>query len=738
MERRWRLLALLVLCGGLAFTTAVVGILAATTAARDRTAFEANARLAQNAVLERVETLIALLRGTAGLFASQEGRVSVQEFRAYLNRVGLREQYPGLLGIGFSLRVPAGEHETLVQRMRDEGHAGFRLWPSEHRDEWHSIVLLEPIDDRNSSAIGYDMFTHPVRRAAMERARDRGRAAASEIVELVQEIDTHKQPGFLIYLPVYRGGATPARIDERRQALLGFAYAPIRAGDFLASAFTAGSLRIGLRVHHGREPHATLLFEHGSADLPTNARFDLLTTVDVAGQPWTFEFRSFDTVAESLVVPALVAAAGIAISFALATLLWREGRTRGAIQAALEREHAARTQAERANRMKDDFLAKLSHELRTPLSAIVGWASVVRMRGFASDDVPAAINAVERNATALARLIDDLLDMNRIVSGKLHIQLVSLDPAPVLRDAIAAVQPSAQQKGVRIVTEASGPALRVRADPARLQQILWNLLTNAIKFTPAGGQVTARLERFDTSACLTVRDTGEGIDPEFLAQVFERFTQADSTITRRHGGLGIGLAIVRELVALHHGEVRAHSAGRGKGAMFQVLLPIADTGSVDSSRPTTQLAGALAGISVLVVDDDPALLQFVGLMLEQRRAQVYCAGSAAEALEALERYAPDVLVSDIGMPETDGYELMRRIRALPPQRGGAVAAVALTAYARPEDARDALAAGFQRHLTKPVDPEALTAAVLALAAQARRDGDPLEPGARPVQINSRA
>jgi len=652
----------------------------------------------------------------------------VRAFRAYLNRIGLREQYPGLLGIGFSLRIPDGEQEALEQRMRAEGHTDFRVWPAEPRDELHSIVLLEPLDDRNRSAIGYDMFAHPVRRAAMERARDLGRASASEIVELVQEIDAHKQPGFLIYLPVYRGGATPERLEDRRQQLIGFAYAPIRAGDFLASAFAAGSsLQVGLRVQHGREPGGTLLFDRDFAAMPARSRFGLLSTVDVAGQPWTFEFRSSITFFQSLAVPALVAMAGIAISFALAALLWREGRTRAAIQDALEREHGARTQAERANRMKDEFLAKLSHELRTPLSAILGWTSVLRLRGFTADDLPAGVDAVERNAKALARMIDDLLDMNRIVSGKLHVQRVPIDPAPVLHEAIAAVQPAAQEKGVRIAAEARGPALRVRADPARLQQILWNLLTNSIKFTPAGGEISARLERFDAFACFTVRDTGEGIDPQFLAQVFERFTQADSTTTRRHGGLGIGLAIVRELVALHGGEVRAHSEGRSKGATFQVLLPLADSEAVDPAHAPTEDAPTLAGISVLVVDDEPDVHQFLRLLLEQRQARVYCASSAQEALEALERYSPDVLLSDIGMPGMNGYELMQRIRALPPERGGTVPAAALTAYARPEDARDALAAGFQRHLVKPVDPEALTRTVRTLAGTAQRT-DALEPG----------
>jgi signal transduction histidine kinase/CheY-like chemotaxis protein len=719
LQRRSFVDAVLVFAAGLALTAAVVALLLETTTARDRASFEASARTAQDAVIDRVETSVALLRGAAGLFASLQENVTVASFAAYMDRVALREQYPGLLGIGFSRRMLPGEVDALVAALRAQGHAGFRVWPAEPRDEVHAIVFLEPRDERNRAALGYDMFTSPVRRAAMERARDSGRAAASGVVELVQEIDARKQPGFLLYLPVYRGGGTPATLGERRALLLGFAYAPIRTGDFLSVAFAhEREPTVSFVVRHGTATDGAVLYEHRVGSAPERPQFTLSTTADVAGETWSFTFHSATAVASALIVPALVGLSGLALSLALGMLVWRGARGRAAMEAAFEREQAARGQFELANRIKDDFLATLSHEMRTPLSAIVGWASVLRMGGLSEADRRAGIEAIDRNAKAQSRLIEDLLDMNRVMSGKLRLALERIDPAPVLDEALDAVLPTAQAKGVTIDKQLPAEPVFVRADGSRLRQVVWNLLTNAVKFTPRGGTVTLQLERVGDTARIAVADTGEGIHPDFLPHVFDRFAQADSTITRHHGGLGLGLAIVRELVALHGGEVRAMSAGADQGATFVVELPLARRGP-SAGRTAAPSPAMLDGVMVLVVDDEPDVRQVLRLVLEQRRAVVTCAASAAEALEAIATFRPDVLVSDIGMPGTNGYAMLRRIRALPPDRGGSVPAIAVTAYARDEDRREALAAGYQRHLAKPVQPDVLAAAVLALVQEAR-------------------
>ena len=397
-------------------------------------------------------------------------------------------------------------------------------------------------------------------------------------------------------------------------------------------------------------------------------------------------------------------------------------------EALLAREREARRQAEEANRLKDEFLATLSHELRTPLTSILGWSRLLntgldeRMRGRAAE-------TIERNARAQAQLIDDLLDVSRIITGKLRLNTRPVELAPVIEAAADAVRPAAAAKGVTLRVLLDPPAGPVPGDPDRLQQVFWNLFSNAIKFTPAGGRVEARLTHAGGHAEVTVTDTGEGIAPEFLPHVFERFRQADGAITRRHGGLGLGLAIVRHLVELHGGTVRVESEGEGRGATFALRLPLLAPaapapGSAGGGRKqSSALPGdcaSLAGLRVLVVDDDADTRTLLRALLERCGAAVALAASAAEALEHLRRAEaalPDVLVSDIGMPHEDGYQLIRRVRALPAERGGQIPAAALTAYARVEDRARALAEGYQAHVSKPVDPAELTAVIADLAAR---------------------
>ncbi|WP_437683615.1 PAS domain-containing protein [Sorangium sp. So ce131] len=403
----------------------------------------------------------------------------------------------------------------------------------------------------------------------------------------------------------------------------------------------------------------------------------------------------------------------------------------------LEVEQAARSEAERANRMKDEFLSTVSHELRTPLTAILGWSHLLRRRVSREDeDLCKGLAVIDRNARAQAQLIEDLLDMGRITSGKIRLDVQPLDLHDVVGAAISSVAPSAEAKGIRLV-KISSPAVGVtRGDPSRLQQVAWNLLSNAIKFTPEGGSVQVEVSRAGDHVEITVSDTGEGIAPEFLPYVFERFRQADASTTRRHGGLGLGLAIVKHLVELHGGTVRATSAGVGKGTTFTVELPLgvahapADD-AADGRELNTRASGDnlcelsdLSGISVLFVDDAPDTRDMVRTFVEERKARVRLAGSGEEALRLLELERPDVLVSDIGMRGMDGYELIRRVRALPQERGGDVPAVALTAYAGNEDRTKALLAGFQTHLAKPIQPTELMAVIGVLAARGARKGRP--------------
>jgi PAS domain S-box-containing protein len=386
----------------------------------------------------------------------------------------------------------------------------------------------------------------------------------------------------------------------------------------------------------------------------------------------------------------------------------------------LAREQGAREEAENANRMKDEFLAMLSHELRTPLSAIAGWAHILREGGLEPAEATRAIEVIDRNARVQGQLISDILDVSRIISGKLRLEKKAVAASAVVAAALDTVRPSAEAKQVRLEAALDPDVGQVWADPDRLQQVVWNLLSNAIKFTPEGGVVSIRLARTGSQVEIVVGDSGEGISPEFVPHVFERFRQADSSTTRPHAGLGLGLAIVRHLVEGHGGTVVAESAGKGHGASFTVRLPRHD--SADATTPSGEAAPAEAApvlslehVRVLLVDDDPDSRGMMQTVLSQRGAQVTAAASAAEALACVERETPDVLLSDIGMPGMDGYALIRELRERPEAR--AIPAAALTAYAHADDRDQAIAAGYQLHVAKPIEPAELVAVVASLAGR---------------------
>jgi PAS domain S-box-containing protein len=397
----------------------------------------------------------------------------------------------------------------------------------------------------------------------------------------------------------------------------------------------------------------------------------------------------------------------------------------------LAREQQARVQAEAANRAKDEFLATVSHELRTPLNAMLGWARMLRADQLDAATSARALEAIERNAKSQAQLIEDLLDVSRIISGKLRLDVRSVELPLVIEAAVDAVRPAAEAKEIRLQKVLDPQAGPVSGDPDRLQQVVWNLLSNAVKFTPRGGRVQVRLERVTSHIEVTVSDTGRGISTDFLPFLFDRFRQEDGTPSRKYGGLGLGLAIVRHLVELHGGTVSAESSGEGQGATFRVSLPLMIVsqlvgvlaGGLTRVHPTAgqslpfDSSPVLENVRVLVVDDEPDAREILTVILEQCGAQVKAVGSAPEAWEALQGWKPRVLLADIGMPGEDGYALIRRVRALPPEQGGNTPAAALTAFARTEDRVRALSAGFQIHVPKPVEPAELVAVVQNLARQ---------------------
>jgi signal transduction histidine kinase/DNA-binding response OmpR family regulator len=425
-------------------------------------------------------------------------------------------------------------------------------------------------------------------------------------------------------------------------------------------------------------------------------------------------------------------------------------------------ENSLYAEEREANRIKDEFLSTLSHELRTPLNAILGWTQLLRMGKPSENELTRGLDVIERNVRSQTKLIEDLLDVSRITTGKLRLNVRPMALKPVIDSAVDAVRPAASAKGIRIDVHSASTSDEISGDPDRLQQVVWNLLSNAVKFTPAGGRIDVGLDRVDGQAQVRVTDSGQGIDPKFLPYVFDRFRQADSSSTRTHGGLGIGLAIVRHIVELHGGTVRAESRGEGSGATFLVNLPVstvrggeprqpvagessdgaraaavpaqhephpagANGNGEAGARPAAAGAARLGGLKILVVDDEQDARDLIAEILRRGGAEVTTAGSAREGLQQLGRLRPAVLVSDIAMPDEDGYAFIRCIRQLAPDDGGTTPSVALTAYAREEDRARAIAAGFQAHLAKPVEPGDLVAAVAGLAANPPADRSELVP-----------
>ena len=1039
-----------------------------TAQAKDRARFESSVQQISTTLDNRMDTYVALLRASTGLFAASHS-VEPDEFHQFVNQLDLSRHYPGIQGIGFSLRVRPEERNQLVEMMRRGGNATFKIWPEDERAEYHTIVYLEPVDRRNQVAIGYDMFTDPIRRAAMERARDLGLPVASGRVTLVQEIDEPKQSGFLIYAPVYRNGAKTETVEERRAALMGFVYSPFRAGDLLTNILAANEYQgTDFQVFDGPTADlANLLYDSTPhRDAANNAaRFAATTTIEIADRPWTLRFntnRNFeanssanfemltlisgailslllfavtrsqtraqitavsatrelihsekslrqslgerktveaalrkskeglllanyrfhvaeeasnsfhydwnletDTVersenfsqvlgyapdeiaetweawkalthpddfplskAEAIEylnnlegdtleaeyrvlhkdgryrnlynrgivlrdergkarrvigqtvditkhkvaeqelraaneraiieyeqllerIAALAQALGashelVSIYRALrdfsiasapcdglfvslydplkdvrtAAYAWGDGvefdvsnlppmpvttdgpnsravrtaevvitdnymkttsghpqiivgednglrpqsslavpmsvlgRVVGTIEVqsyalhAYQAEHAtamrmaanltavaienaqllaresqARAEAEKSNRLKDEFLATVSHELRTPLTAILGWAHMLDSDKLGDVQAQRAIQTIQRNAKAQAEIIDDILDVSRIITGNLYLNLQATELTRVIEAAINVVRPTAEAKRISIETELGDHPALVSGDAHRLQQIVWNLLSNAIKFTPAGGEVRIRTFEDATHVHLEIADNGQGIRADFLPHVFERFRQADSSTTRKHGGLGLGLAIVRHLVEIHGGSVLANSEGEGSGATFTVTLPLLSSeGLMTADAPETssdqiQTQPELNGVHVLLVDDDAGTREMISAAFNERRARVTAVASAQEALSEIKRARPDVLVSDIAMPMQDGYQLIEEIRALELGHAKTLPAVAITAYAREEDRRRALAAGYQSYLPKPIEPAELIALVAELMSE---------------------
>jgi signal transduction histidine kinase/CheY-like chemotaxis protein len=684
-----------------------------TTRDADRARFNNAVQTTSDAITARLDTYVNVLTATRGLVASDPA-LKRHDLRGYIRSHDIQRRYPGIQGIGLSLRVPVEDVPQLEAELRREGFQEFRAWPADPRPEVHAVVLLEPMDERNRNALGFDMFTDPVRREAMARARDTGQAAASGAVTLVQEIDARKQPGFLIYTPVYSTGLTPETVAERRATLIGFVYAPFRAYDLLRGIF-GSQVRpeVGFEISDG----GRLLFR--TEDLPERPRFTQRRTLSFAGRTWDLHFisrRQGRGAAFTFAAATLVG--GLAIATLLFSLLRVQLRARAEAERTAERLRISEAALQRANRAKDEFLATLSHELRTPMTSIMGWAQMMTEGDLDAETIRMGIDAINKGSRAQAQLIDDLLDVSRITAGKMRIDAGPMDLAPVIAMATETVRAAADAKGVRLSVDLDD-GVRVNGDGHRLQQVVWNLLSNAVKFTPENGSVFVTLRVDERDAVIEVRDTGEGIEPAFMPHLFERFRQADSSATRSHMGLGLGLAIVRHLVELHGGTIAAESRGPGKGATFRVRLPLLreEQTAAGEAAPAVPDPDALRGLRVLVVDDEEEVRRYVSTVFRSSGVEVQCASSAREGLQLLEGWRADVVLTDLAMPRADGFDLLHWIRESPFEHVRTLPVVALTAFAMSEDRERASDAGFQGFLAKPVEPAQLRMAVARVASR---------------------
>jgi signal transduction histidine kinase/CheY-like chemotaxis protein len=734
--RRWVPYALLLL--SCLLSVAVALYVAVSIQARARAAFLSNAEGTRQQIEGRVNSYLEVTRAAAALFASSNEK-NPAEFRSFITHLALPERYPGLEGIGFSQRIARRDLNDVVRAINLDSPTQLTVSPRGPRPEYYPIVFLEPTAGGDRRAIGFDMWTDAVQRAAMENARDSGEPTLSDKVGATEPFEVGVSGGFILYVPIYRSGATIRTVADRRRALVGFVFSSFHPVELFTDIVEEATPSVAFEVYDGADPQPTALL-HRSADDTTALQFQSAQLVHGAGREWLMIVRSlggavvaFPLAAQWTLVAGLLLSLMLFVMTRVQVRAWEASAHHQAVLEASEhalresesqlrdlvvREREARTQAQEADHSKDEFLAMLSHELRTPLNAVLGWLSMLRTGTLAEERRQHALQVIDRNARLQAHLIEDLLDVSRIVTGKMRLELQPLTVATIASAVVESLRPAAEEGGVRLDAAIVPGTGNIYGDIARVEQIIWNLLSNAIKFTPRDGRVSVELTEEQSFVQLSVSDTGVGIAPEFLPHVFERFRQADSSTTRPHTGVGLGLAITRCLAELHGGTVEAHSEGVNRGARFVLRLP-ANTPSA-SPVPPASLAlqsSPLAGVRILVVDDDADTRDLLAEALGAAGAHVTTAHSARAALDELMSNAADVLVSDIGMPGEDGLSLMRQIRAIPGMLGR-IPAIALSAFAHEADRKLAAEAGFQMHLAKPVELSVLEAELVRLAAQA--------------------
>jgi signal transduction histidine kinase/ActR/RegA family two-component response regulator len=715
---RRSLFPLAALAASLILTCAAAALVATSAKARDDARFDHAVTSAQDRIEERFDAYLSFLLDTTALFSADQGLDSAS-FARFIEKSRVQERYPGVQAVAFA-RAFARSHGASVEAELNAAGDTRGIWPDKGRPERSAVLWIEPRDVRNREALGFDMLLEPVRSAAMKRARDEGLPALTGKLKLVQEIDpSHVQAGFIIYVPVFARGPLPAALAERQKALIGWVAAVFRADDLFRGMFGHEAPLLDFQVFDGitRDPAALL---HDREVQPARRARSTAAQLELAGRTWTVVFTATPSLLQGPGTYLGLGALAVGMFFSVVIFLIARREVVARMQA-----EGALAQIREADGRKDEFLAVLGHELRNPLAPML---TAIELQKLKPQEARLR-EVVERQARHMVRLVDDLLDVSRISRGKIELRKTAVDAGQAIQRAAEALAPLAAARNLELTVAPPEKPVVVNADPTRFDQIVSNLLSNAIKYTPDGGSIEVSARAIAADLELRVRDSGIGIPPEMLNEMFEPFVQVRGARDVATGGLGIGLALVRGLAELHGGSVRAQSAGPGKGAEFIVRLPGAREGEASVPAAAPPAAAAVRDERVLVIDDNVDAAETLAEALRMDGHEVRVAHDGETGVSEARAFSPSVVFLDIGLPGASGYEVVRDLRALPQTRTALIAA--LTGFGQASDRERALQAGFDEHLTKPVELAEVRALVERRLADSSRSaaGGPDAPDA---------
>ncbi len=561
---------------------------------KDTARFNSGVNRIHSSMENRIGLYVALLKAGRGFIESSTD-LNRQKFANFVESLELEKNYFGAQGIGYAVNLPSGDEQKLIQQMTSQGYEQFKISPPLNEKSGQVIIYLEPFNERNQRAVGFDMSSEETRRTALEKARDSGIAAATAKLILLQENEQDRQNGFLICLPIYRNGRFPDSVEARRQNLQGYIYSPFRASNFLRDVqINAGINDIGVKIFDGEPKSDNLLVQTDDAgdNISGNfsGNFSRENEIEVAGRKWIVQYETLPlfAVQSSVNWSPLIFLCGLIFSFLLFGMTYWEASTRAKlqkttddliesdyqIQGLFEKEQEARKIAESANATKDEFISVVSHELRTPLNAIAGWTRILKSNELSKSTKELALQKIEKNLRLQTTLVEDLISFSQLVSNSENLSKVEIDLSEIYELVHREIEPTVLSKNIKISSENTLNGHKIFGDAEKIKIVIVNLLSNAVKFTPDEGSIKTRLAKSNDCAELTVEDNGRGINSEFLPHIFDRFSQDDTSTTRKFGGLGLGLAVSQHIVKLHKGTIEAKSEGEGKGSVFTVKLPL--------------------------------------------------------------------------------------------------------------------------------------------------------------------